>query len=221
MNENITTISLGFVNAYLLKAADGFALVDTGMPFQYAQLETALKENGALPDKLKLIIITHADMDHIGCADSLRKKYGCKIAIHPGDSEALEKGLRYKRHARTFNAKLMMLLFGLKRLFSKKAEPVKFKADILLSDKADLSVYGINATVLHVPGHTKGSIAILTKEGDLISGDTVVNQGGGPNTAIFIENDRELGDSVARLSKLQLRKIYPGHGAPFDAKNWK
>ncbi len=74
MNEETQHIDLGFVNAYLVKAGEGFILIDTGVPQQWARLEAVLLAAGCLPDKLKLVIITHGDIDHTGNGARLQQK---------------------------------------------------------------------------------------------------------------------------------------------------
>jgi hydroxyacylglutathione hydrolase len=68
----ITTITLtlpfmmGTVNCYLIKAGDGFVLVDTGSRNRRAELERRLADAGCEPGKLRLIALTHGDFDHTG-----------------------------------------------------------------------------------------------------------------------------------------------------------
>ena len=50
-----------------------------------------------------------------------------------------------------------------------------FTPDILLSDNMNLKEYGLEGTVIHLPGHTAGSIGLLLGDGSFIAGDTFVN----------------------------------------------
>lgn len=69
MNTEPQVITLGFVNAFLIPAGDGYVLIDTGMDPQWEPLESQLLKAGCLPDKLKLVVLTHGDLDHTGnCA---------------------------------------------------------------------------------------------------------------------------------------------------------
>ena len=56
------------------------------------------------------------------------------------------------------------ILFG----FGKKE---RFTPDLYIEDGDDLSEYGFDAIILYIPGHSKGSIGILTADGDLICGE--------------------------------------------------
>jgi hydroxyacylglutathione hydrolase len=211
-NENITTVELTFVNAFLVKVKEGFILIDTGLAMHWEKLESELKSAGCLPDKLKLVILTHGDFDHTGNCAKLQEKYNCKIAIHKDDSLMVENGLFLKRKVRTMSARAFSLI---RILFRRKFTFDKFKPDIYLTEGQNLNEYGFNATVVHIPGHTKGSIGILTDEGNLFAGDTFTNNRK-PDIANYIENPMELENSIARLKKMNIKTIYPGHGKPFE-----
>ena len=85
MDANIKVINLGFVNAFLIRAKEGFLLIDTGFNNQWEKLEKELLDAGCLPDTLKLAIITHGDMDHTGnvpgCAKNIKLKSQCMPVI--------------------------------------------------------------------------------------------------------------------------------------------
>jgi len=215
MSEKAKIINLSFVNTYLIKVDGGFILIDTAMPDHFEKLTQALRANGCLEGMLKLVIITHGDIDHIGNCARLKEEYGAKIAIHEQDAHMCRGLVKIKRKARTLIAKLIK---GFEKLTNflrgQKPEFKAFEADVLLHDGQDLGEYGMDARVIHIAGHTKGSIGILTGEGDLFAGDMFVNIAR-PAHAIFIENRNELIASVEKLKKLNIRKIYPGHGEPF------
>jgi len=61
-----------------------------------------------------------------------------------------------------------------------------FQPDLVMEDEQELADYGFAAKVLHTPGHTKGSIAILTDDGKLFVGDTLQ-----PNEAGWCDIYRE------------------------------
>jgi hydroxyacylglutathione hydrolase len=210
--ENITTIEMTFVNAFLVKVREGFVLIDTGLGMHWERLETELISSGCLPDKLKLVIITHGDFDHTGNCAKLQKKYKCRIAMHNNDSPMVENGLFVKRKARTLKAKIFILI---RMLFRRKFVFDKFKPDIYLIEGQNLNEYGFNATVVHIPGHTKGSIGIITDDGNLFAGDIFINNRE-PDIATYIENPGELKNSIDRLKKMNIKTVYPGHGKPFE-----
>jgi glyoxylase-like metal-dependent hydrolase (beta-lactamase superfamily II) len=108
-----------------------------------------------------------------------------------------------------------MVFSVIRRLFRKKFTFDKFIPDIYLTDGQSLNEYGFNAKVVHIPGHTKGSIGILTGDGNLFAGDTFTNRRK-PEVANYIENSLDLENSTERLKKMNIKMIYPGHGNPFE-----
>jgi glyoxylase-like metal-dependent hydrolase (beta-lactamase superfamily II) len=211
MAEEIHLINLGFVNAYLLQAGDGFILVDTGIAQQWDRLEKELLKSGCLPSKLKIVVITHGDFDHTGNCAKLQKKYQARIAMHEADADMVKSGRPLKRQTRGLMAKLFQVVG---KLTGRRGGFETFQPDVLLKDGQSLSEYGLAAQIIHTPGHTKGSIAILTETGHLVIGDTLSNRTR-PDIAPFIQDMQELRESVAKLKRLKATVIYPGHGKPF------
>ena len=204
-----------FVNAFLIKVNDGFILIDTGLSMFWEKLENELIAAGCLPDKLKIVIITHGDFDHTGNCAKLQEKYKCKIAMHKDDSNMAENGVLQKRKVKKLAAKIFIIIRKLKR---RKFTFEKFKPDIYLTDGQDLSEYGLDAKVIHIPGHTKGSIGIITNDGILFSGDIFTNRKK-PDTATYIENSDDLKNSYTKLRTMNIKTIYPGHGNPFELEH--
>jgi glyoxylase-like metal-dependent hydrolase (beta-lactamase superfamily II) len=202
-------LNLGSVNCYLVQAEDGFILIDTGVSNKRAQLEKELVLAGCQPGVLKLIVITHGDYDHTGNAAYLRTKFNTPIAMHAGDAGMAEDGdMFFNREAPNRLVKVLApILFG----FGKAK---RFKPDIDLEDGFDFSTYGLNAKALSLPGHSAGSIGVLTGEGDLFCGDLLDNR---EKPALSTLMDKvEIGKaSVQKLSGMPVNLIYPGHGKPF------
>jgi glyoxylase-like metal-dependent hydrolase (beta-lactamase superfamily II) len=200
---------LGIVNCYLIDTKSGFILIDTGASNSRADLESELESAGCTPGELKLIIITHGDFDHTGNAAYLRKTFGAKIGMHPHDAGMAEHGdMFWNRKSGNFLIRTLAgPLFG----FGKSK---RFRPNIHIEDGCDLSEYGFDAEVISIPGHSKGSIGILTSGGDLFCGDLLENtKEPGLNS---IMDDTEAADvSIEKLKGLKIKTIYPGHGEPF------
>jgi glyoxylase-like metal-dependent hydrolase (beta-lactamase superfamily II) len=209
MARNITIISTNVVNCYLLKIASGFILIDAGISFQRGALKKALKQAGCGSGDINLVILTHADFDHTGNCVWLRNKYGAIIAMHREDSAAVESGrmLLSRKNRRGIIAGALMNFGGL-LIFR------RFKPDVFFSDGEDLSRYGLEARVIHIPGHSLGSIGVLTKDGDFFCGDLLVN-GKKPAPNPLIDDAAEINASIEKLRSLNIKTVYPGHGKPF------
>jgi hydroxyacylglutathione hydrolase len=66
--------------------------------------------------------------------------------------------------------------------------------------------------VMETPGHSQGSICLYEKsEKILFSGDTVFPDGNIGRTDMYGGDTTELISSVERLTKLDVKTMYPGH----------
>lgn len=209
MDRDPLVINFGFVNAFLMRAGDGFILIDTGIAQKWSHLETELVRAGCLPDKLRLVIVTHGDFDHAGNCAELQRKYGAKIAMHPGDLDMVRTGEPPKRKVKGVVGRMLIWVGGkMVKGF------VTFKPDILLEDGQVISGYGLTARVIHTPGHTKGSIALLTDDGRLFVGDTLSNRLR-PCFPPLVEDEEALHKSLDALKRTAAHAVFPGHGRTF------
>jgi glyoxylase-like metal-dependent hydrolase (beta-lactamase superfamily II) len=211
----ITTIALpmayrlGRVNCCLVETDTDFVLMDTGAPSSRAALEDELTRAGCKPGDLRLIVLTHGDFDHTGNAAYLRASFGAPVAMHRDDAGMAERGDKFWNRS-SGNAVIRFLAPILFR-FSKAN---RFTPDVTLVEGDDLSAYGFDAQVLSIPGHSQGSIGILTASGDLLCGDLLANEDEPACNGIM--DDTEAGRaSFEQLRGLDIATVYPGHGEPF------
>jgi hydroxyacylglutathione hydrolase len=200
---------LGSVNCYLVETDTGYILIDTGGTNSRAELERELESAGCKPGNLKLIVITHGDFDHTGNVAYLCKRFDAKIAMHHDDSGMLERGDMFWNRKKGNKLIRMMAPILFKFGQSERRTP-----DLYVEDGYDLSEYGFDAQVLHIPGHSKGSIGILTAGGDLFCGDLFDNTKK-PVLNSIMDDLAAANASVERLSGLEINTVYPGHGGPF------
>jgi hydroxyacylglutathione hydrolase len=216
MTSEIKTIALHGVNCYLVKMVDGFILIDTEFPYNRDDLIKELEKEGCLPGNLKLIVITHRDWDHTGNCAYLQEKYKVKIAMHKADASGEQSTYRKMK---PFFLMIVLLPKMMRILPMIRKNPLeRFEPDLFLEEGQSLADYGFNARILYIPGHTKGSIAILTENGDLFCGDIIhdsyINKGK-PVFAQIFENESDLNASIEKLKMLSIKTVYPGHGKPF------
>jgi hydroxyacylglutathione hydrolase len=211
--EATATICLASVNSYLLRAGGGFVLVDTGKPEKRAPLESRLRAAGCVPGGLRLIILSHGDYDHAGNAAYLRRVFGAPVAMHRLDAARVQTGdwsLGLKPKPDKFP-----LLFRTVSAFIRPGAFDTFTPDLLLEDGRDLGAYGLDGRALHLPGHTAGSIGVLTAAGDLFCGDLLDSMTGRPGLEFFIDDMAAAQASLGRLRQLEITTVHPGHGRPF------
>lgn len=214
--EDIKTINLplpfrmGSVNCYLSETEVGFILIDTGGPNNRKELIGELEKAGCKPGLLKLIVVTHGDFDHTGNAAYLRKVFGGKIAMDRKDIGMLEDGNMFanRKKPNVLMRKLMPVLSGFGR--EERCTP-----DVLIEGGDDLSEYGFDARVISIPGHSQGSIGILTAVGDLFCGDLLVNTEQ-PALNSLMDDMAAADASLKKLENMNIGTVYPGHGKPFS-----
>ena len=210
-------INMGVTNCYLLKAADSYLLIDTAFANKRAELVKELDSAGCRPGNLKLIVITHADLDHTGNGAYLRQNYGAKIGIHRYEAGVIENGdSSLSRRKRPLHERILGgIILGVLSLFFRFGNFERFSADVCVDDGDDLSAYGFDGKVIHLPGHSRGSIGILTSAGDLFCGDLLWNMSK-PGAHSLVDDATEMRASIQRLKSLGIKTIYPGHGQPFS-----
>ncbi len=203
----ITRIEQNQTNCYLVKEDDGFLLIDTGFTKYREDIERFLINSGCVPGTLKLILLTHGDFDHTGNCSYFRNKYGCSVAMHYADVGMVEQGdFFWNRENRTITkvfGRLMIFALGMKL---RKED--WFIPDIYLEDMQDISDLGMDAKIILIPGHSKESIGILTKAGDLFCGDLFVNTTS-PEKNNLLSNSDEYETSIVKVMNLGVRMIYP------------
>lgn len=211
----VTRLMLGSgmfsVNAYLIKTDLGFVLVDTAMRSQQATLEKRLAEEGCTPGSLKLILITHGDVDHIGNAAYLRRAFKAPIAMNERDVRMASDGDMFAgRQSPGWVARILLTLIA------RLPEKNRFEPDLLVDEASDLSEYGLpEAQILSLGGHSAGSIALLLDDGSLFCGDVLENRKA-PKLGSIMDDGPTALASVAQLKTLDAGTVYPGHGTPFE-----
>ena len=216
MTATIKTINAGS-KCFLVQAEGGFVLIDTGVAYKRTAMERELENAGCGEGDLKLIVLTHGDSDHAGNGAFLRKKYGVPIAMHPNDAGMVRRGdMSHSRKAKpdriTAMGRVIMLVGRLMTLVNPGNFDC-FSPDVYLEDGQSLSDYGFDAKVLHLPAHSRGSVGVLTPDGELFCGDFICNFF--RPSQVGVDDLAAAKAGVERLKALGVRRVYPGHGRPF------
>ena len=202
----IKRIPCGIVNCYLLSGDGGSVLVDACNPGMGETILSAIE--GA---DVKLILLTHGHSDHIGSAAYLREKLQAPIAMHAADVELITNPGARQLYGHTL---LGRALARASATTMENAGIPPFEPDVLLSDGDDLSRYGVRADMIALPGHTAGSIGVLTEERDLIAGDAACHMLR-PTVARIYEDRAAMEQSIAKMRQRGVQRLYVGHGSPF------
>ena len=71
-------------------------LVDTGMPGNKEKFDEVLKSLKIDPKSIKIIVLTHGHMDHMGLVAYVKEISGAKLLVHKSIKENLN-GSNYKK----------------------------------------------------------------------------------------------------------------------------
>ena len=175
------------------------AIIDPGDEAEV--IISALNKSKLTP---KFILLTHGHFDHIAAAAHLAEAFDPRpqIAIHRLDAHYLGHDA-YKAHSQS--VKIAMGDVSFLDLYWNDLPP----PCLLLEEGETIGPF----TVLHIPGHTQGSVAFWDKEAlTLFSGDTLFHSGYG-RTDLPGGNEEQLFASLRRLFAMDVNiTVYPGHG---------
>jgi len=214
MSHTIVRINAG-ANCYLIRGRDGHILIDTGAAILQRPLLRGLERAGCQRGDLRLVVLTHADIDHVGNCAYLQREFGARVGMHETEARTIDSGDPHC-HRKATPDRLPRLFRALAVLGRPFSSFECFEADIFLADGQDLAPQGIEASILSLPGHSKGSIGVLTNDGDLFCGDLFWSYGRRPRLHPLVDDLPAARESLNRLKSLPLRIVYPGHGRPFS-----
>lgn len=198
-------------NVYLL-AGEAPTLVDAGWPGSAQKILDYAAGLGYAPTDLARIVITHHHLDHLGSAAALRAQTAAPLAAHPADA-AYISGEQQPPLPSGRGMRLLVRLMDLLPMFS---QPDPLPVEVALQDGDGLDALS-GGRVVHVPGHSLGSIALyFPAERVLFCGDTIDcrrGQPGLPPRPFSVDMNQALA-SIERMSELDFDVLCPGHGDP-------
>lgn len=171
-------------------------IIDTGTGLYSRELLKTIKKFMD-PSTIKQIILTHEHFDHVGgTLDVLKTTNGnARIFAHKNAVRKLERG--ESSFARMLGSVMP-----------------KIHVDTSLSDGEEIVLGDEKFNVLHTPGHSPGSLCLYCKKiKSLISGDTIFAHGDFGRYDLPEGDFNSLVDSIERLTALDVKDLYPGHGS--------
>lgn len=205
----VTRIKRGYANCYLLEGEDGSILVDTcnvkdGPPI----LRAVTGKN------VRLILLTHCHFDHVSSAAYLAKRLNVPIAMSERDVPLIGHGTDSHLHADNVLGKIMVFF---SQDVLRKSTYSLFTPTVFLEDGMDLSPWGVAAHVVALPGHTPGTVGVLTDGGDFIVGDAMFDILRPTGSRLF-EDRAEMLRSLEKIRGSNARTIWVGHGSPIAGR---
>jgi glyoxylase-like metal-dependent hydrolase (beta-lactamase superfamily II) len=206
-------------NLWWIRGSDRDAVIDTGVGV--ASLHSRVP---GLFARTPLGVLTHAHLDHSGGAHEF-----AEVAVHAAERPLVEApppvtlrgGDVYETLGLDPRGKpvpgylLLALPYPSYDPGRYAPRPARVTWEVHDGDRVDLGRTVL--TVVHLPGHSPGSIALYDEHtGRLFSGDVaydgeLLDELTGSDVSNYLA-------SMQRLRTLDVRVVYPGHGAPFDGR---
>jgi glyoxylase-like metal-dependent hydrolase (beta-lactamase superfamily II) len=223
MKPQIFSLKFGINTCYIIKG-EGTIMIDGGPPNAIEKFKKYLDKFRIDPKEIKLIVLTHADFDHMGSSGAIKEWTGAKIAVHENDRATLEEGrLNWPPGVTSWGRLSHAILEPIARRASGLPNPQK--ADIILNNEDyPLSDFGIDGKIIYTPGHTSGSVSVLLENGDAFVGCMAHNIRMftlRPNLPIYAENIEQIKVGWKVLIDEGAKTIYPGHGKAFPVEKIK
>jgi len=201
-----------YAACYLARGRDGYAIIDTDIPYSAEFILSALRIIDIRPKDIKAILLTHGHRDHAGSAEELRHATGAPIAIHFGDLGIIKN--RQESIPQIIGGFSQIRRHFLK-LFSAFLPFRPFDPDIDLRTNQNLDHFlNTPIRIIETPGHTSGSISFLMNSAHIFIGDLGKFRRGSFVPNHYLENEKLLEDSVQEIFSLGTLSVYPGHGNP-------
>ena len=182
-------------------------LIDPGLMHKGEYKLSEIKRAGIELGNIKRIILTHTHFDHIGALPEIRKELPeAEVWIHRAEAEPLSRGDERHVYGMEMFKSICQRHYGI--------ADGHFKLEITreLSGNESITLGGRTWNVLHIPGHSTGSIGLYNEEdGILISGDVIYSDYAIGRFDLYGADPRKLRKSLEKLSTLKVKILLPGH----------
>lgn len=185
----------GDAGVFLVVCKDeSIVLIDSGVN-SYEIITQNIEEIGLSVDNIKVLILTHAHIDHTGSAAEFKKNLYVKIYAHDWEREAIEG------------------VPGTEKIIAASWYGVSYypvTVDVILKKPEEKhKIGGTEFLFIHTPGHTPGSIAVLVEdEGKKVLFGQDIH---GPFMDDFNSNINDWADSMKLLISKNADILCEGH----------
>jgi len=224
--------TLGAINVYLVRLADGYLLIDCGMGTEacFQALARGMEAAGASWTDISEILLTHVHPDHMGLTPRLLELTGARLSMHAHDAEYLRELTQTERYLAW--ADRVMREAGvadeiIAKIRGSSNEIHKHFHSLtpgrMLHGGERIAAAPGELEVLWTPGHSPGHVCLYGRERRVLcAGDQMLEQIS-PNIGWLPDRDPlgEFLDSLRELEQLDVDLILPSHGAPFSGhREW-
>jgi glyoxylase-like metal-dependent hydrolase (beta-lactamase superfamily II) len=212
-------------NWVLVEDGGEVTLIDAGYPGDLSRVFASLERIGKRVSDVSAILLTHAHPDHLGAAESLRRKQDLEVMVAVAEAahargEVIEQVSEIEVLRQAWRPRV--LLWSLRILRAGAGRVERLSQVTTFSDGRALDVPGRPTPVL-TPGHTSGHCAFhLPDRGVLVAGDafmtdhpTATRPGPQLLPRMFNHDEAQALASLEALRGLAADVVLPGHGPAY------
>jgi glyoxylase-like metal-dependent hydrolase (beta-lactamase superfamily II) len=209
------------INSYLILEGGNVTIIDAGLPGFWSDLPRELAAMGRSLEDVRAVVLTHGDTDHIGFAERIHRERGVPVYVHELDA-ARARGEVKKPMSGWGPVKLGPLVGFLAYTARKGGLRIPPLTEVVTFTEGLLDVPG-SPQVIHVPGHTPGSVAIHVPAvdavfmGDAFTTRSVLTGREGPQPGPFTLDPAQARASLAKLDTIEATWALPGHGEAWSS----
>jgi glyoxylase-like metal-dependent hydrolase (beta-lactamase superfamily II) len=183
------------------------SVVDAGLMGKGRYKLDAMRKLGIDRSDIRRVIMTHTHLDHIGCLSEILKEIPqAELWVHREEAGSLEAGDERTVYGMDMFQSMCQAQYGI------PPGAFKFKVDRILQGGETLEIGETAWEVLHIPGHSPGSIGLYNRpQKILIPGDVVYADYAIGRFDLHGASGKEHKDSLFTLAEMAVNILLPGH----------
>jgi glyoxylase-like metal-dependent hydrolase (beta-lactamase superfamily II) len=183
------------------------SVIDAGLMGKGRYKIDSILKQGIELSNIKRVIMTHTHLDHIGCLGEIMKEIPhAELWVHKSEAEPLEQGDERAVWGMDMFQSMCQAQYGI------KPGSFKFHVDRKLEGGETLNIGDMAWEVLHIPGHSQGSIGLYFRpEKILIPGDVVYADYAIGRFDLHGASGPQHRNSLLSLAELEVDILLPGH----------
>ena len=213
----ILQIMSGRSNVFLIENGEMYFLIDTSTKANWKKLDCTLKSIGI--SKIDYLILTHTHHDHVANAKKVKDEYNASVIVHQNEAVHLIKGEAVLPQGTNIFTRTLINLLGKRIEHQFNFEPCSY--DITVDSICNLKSLGLNAYILHTPGHSTGSMSLVVDDEIAIVGDAMFGVFKKSVFPPYADDSKELINSWERLLSTNCKLFLPAHGSAKNRKQLK
>lgn len=213
----ILQVMSGRSNVFLIENGEKYFLIDTSTSGNWEKLDNVLQTMNI--NKIDYLILTHTHHDHAANARRIKDEYNASVIVHQNEAVHLIKGEAVLPQGTNVFTRTLVNLLGKRVEPQFNFEPCSY--DITVNSIYNLKGLGLNAYILHTPGHSTGSMSLIIDDEIAIVGDAMFGVLKKSVFPPYADDTKELINSWEKLLSTNCKLFLSAHGSVNNRKQLK